>query len=57
MLKLTTEDINNDNHSKFPEVIVIPLKDLSSKATRDGLLEIFMHTGLLEVVYSDHFAY
>ncbi len=46
MLKLTTEDINNDNHSKFPKS-VIPLKDLFAKATRDGLIEIFMHTGLL----------
>ncbi len=34
MLKLTTEDKNNDNHSKFPEVIVIPLKDFSAKATK-----------------------
>ncbi len=53
------EDKNNDiapvhdhrSHSKFPGVIVIPLKDLSAKATRDGLIEIFMHTGLLEVIF------
>ncbi|GBN26069.1 hypothetical protein AVEN_100457-1 [Araneus ventricosus] len=40
-----------DQNSRWPEVV--PQKNLSSKTTCDALLEIFMRTGIPEIICSD----
>ncbi|GFS82288.1 hypothetical protein NPIL_576731 [Nephila pilipes] len=40
-----------DQHSRWPEAI--PLRSLSAKATCDALMEIFMRTGIPNVIASD----
>ena len=40
-----------DQNSRWPEVV--PLKNLSAKNTCDALLEIFMRTGIPEIICSD----
>ncbi|XP_055936794.1 uncharacterized protein LOC129966395 [Argiope bruennichi] len=41
-----------DQHSRWPEAI--PLRSLTAKATCDALLEIFMRTGIPNVIASDN---
>ncbi|GBM10122.1 Retrovirus-related Pol polyprotein from transposon opus [Araneus ventricosus] len=40
-----------DQNSRWPEVV--PLKNLSAKTTCDALLEIFMRTGIPEIICTD----